>query len=152
MAILCFDLVAERVSRAVALSKRGKLIMVSGMLITIIFLPTVFGIGGSSQELSMPSPMSHPSQRGLQVGLFEHSMEGPTRDTLPDNEALVQHTLGAGCTENMQDHHFYQYKYLYKNISDTEPYLPNTPVPGPVPTGPGQPNSNFPGTISAHRT
>ena len=125
-----FDLVAERVSRAVSSSKRGKTMMVSGMLITMIFLPTAFGIAGPDSDLAMPRPIAYPVKRGLHVGLFEHSMEGPTRDTPSDNEALVQHTLGAGCTENMQDHHFYLYKYHYKNISDTEPHPLQCPSSG----------------------
>ena len=114
MPAMDFDLVAERVPRAVALSKRGKTMMAIGMIATIIFLPTAFGIAGPNLDLAMPMSPMYSAKCGLQVELFEHSMEGPTRNTLPDNEASVQHTLGAGRSENMQDHLYYQCKYLYK--------------------------------------
>jgi hypothetical protein len=83
----------------------------------------------------MPISPMYPVALGLHAGITDHSTEGPTRDTFSaDHEACrdLRLTEALRCSED-PDAAYYPYKYLYKDISDTETRI-NCTLLGPVPT------------------
>ena len=145
-----FDLVAELTSTS--LLKRGNRTSWSGMLLLALLLPMAFGAASPCMGTAVSmSPIPHQTEWRPCIKASCCDGKAPPTDDYSVNEAMANHTLGAGCTEDMiqpgdlrlakapgcgkdpgTTNNSVHYTYYLPDIE------PHSPVPGAVPTAPGR--------------